>query len=265
MAITAVRWRDRPAVLWAALLSCAVVVLSLGPHLHVFGRILDRPPLPWSLVSELPVLTQALPSRLMVDVYLLAGFLLAHFLHGAVVNARGLVVRVPAAGLVVLSLLLLAPMATPWVTRRPAPAFFAGPAARRIPEGSVALVAPWARPADAAAMVWQAESGYRYRMPEGYAIRPGPGGEAAFAPPPSATGDALSAIELGRGPPARGDALRRSMACDLAGWRVRTVVVGPMRHQDQAVATMAWVIGRAPEPVDGVWVWWDVAPGCPGG
>jgi hypothetical protein len=83
-----------------------------------------------------------------------------------------------------------------------------------------------------------------------------------FGPPPSPTGAALTDIELGGGVPVHTGVLRRAMACDLARWSVRTVVVGPMDHEEEAMATMTWVVGRAPEWVDGVWVWWDVAPSC---
>jgi hypothetical protein len=260
LAATAVRWWGRPLVRWASLLAAAVVVLSFGPHLHLFGRVLDRAPLPWLLLGQTPVLSQALPSRLMEYFYLLAGVLLAHFVRCAVLGERRLALRVPAAVLVGLSLLLLAPMATPWVTRHTDAPFFTSAAVRRIPAGSVALVVPWAGPGDPNAMSWQAESGYRYRMPEGYALHPAPDGEVAFGPPRSATSDVLEGIELGDGVPAPTGELRRSMAADLARWHVRTVVVGPMPHQDQAVAAVSWVVGRPPERVDGVWVWWDVAP-----
>jgi hypothetical protein len=97
-------------------------------------------------------------------------------------------------------------------------------------------------------------------MPEGYALHPAPDGEVAFGPPRSATSAVLEGIELGEGIPPATDELRRSMAGDLARWHVRTVVVGPMPHEDQAVAAVSWVVGRAPERVEGVWVWWDVAP-----
>src|SRR5262249_62042910 len=121
---------------------------------------------------------------------------------------------------------------------------------------------PWAGPVDATAMNWQSAAGYRYRMPEGYAIIPGPGGSVAFDPPPSSTASVLRMIELGDAVPARTEALRRSMACEMVRWHVRTVVVGPMSHEDEAVAAMSWVVDRAPEFVQGVWVWWDVSPTC---
>lgn len=260
LAVTAARWWRRPVVRWAALLAVAVAVLSLGPHPHVLGRVIDGVALPWWLLDRTPVLAQALPARLMAYFFLAAGVLLAWFVRCAVLSERNLAARVPAAGLVCLSLVAVAPVATPWVTPHRDAAFFTSPSVRRIPAGSVALVAPWAGPGDPTAMSWQAEAGYRYRMPEGYALHPGPGDEVAFGPPASATSRVLEGIELGRGLPARTDELRASMAADLARWHVRTIVVGPMPHEDQAVAAVAWVVGRRPERVAGVWVWWDVAP-----
>jgi hypothetical protein len=256
LAITAVRWWSDPLVRWASSLAVVVVVLSFGPHLHVLGHVLEWAPLPWVLLGQAPVLTHALPARLMAYFFLLAGVLLALFVRRAGLAER----RPAAAALVGASLLLLAPIATPWVTRHADAPFFTSAAVERIPAGSVALVVPWAGPGDPNAMSWQAEAGYRYRMPEGYALYPAQDGEVAFGPPRSATSDLLEGIELGHGTPAPTDRLRRALAADLGGWRVATVVVGPMPHEDQAVAVLAWVLGRAPERVGGVWVWWDVAP-----
>jgi hypothetical protein len=258
LAATAVRWWGRPVVRWAAIFATAVVVLSLGPHPHVLGHVLDWLPLPWWLLDRTPVLAQALPSRLMAYFYLAAGILLAWFVRCAVLSGRRLAVRAPAAALVGLSLVALAPMAAAWVTPHTDAAFFSAPDVRRIPAGSVALVVPWAGPGDPAAMSWQAEAGYRYRMPEGYALHPGAGDEVAFGPPTSATSGLLEGIELGRGLPTPTAGLRASIAGDLARWHVRTIVVGPMPHEDQAVAAVTWVVGRPPERVAGVWVWWDV-------
>jgi len=258
LVVTAVAWWDRLLVRWAAILAAAVVVLSLGPHPHVLGRVVTQVPLPWALLGRAPVLAQALPSRLMQHFYLLAGLLLAYFVANAVLAGGRPAVRAATAAMAGLSLLVLAPMATPWVTPHVDAPFFSGAAGRRIPAGSVALVVPWAGPGDPNAMSWQAEAGYRYRMPEGYALYPAPDGEVAFGPQGSATSGALEDIELGKGPPAPTDDLRAAMAGDLARWRVRTVVVGPMPHEDEAVATLAWLLGRQPERVDGVWVWWDV-------
>lgn len=256
LAITALRWWREPVVRWASSLAAVVVVLSFGPHLHVLGHVLQWAPLPWLLLGRAPVLTHALPARLMAYFFLLAGVLLAVFVRRAVLAER----RPAAAALVAASLLLLAPMAAPWVTPHADAPFFSSAEVTRIPAGGVALVVPWAGPGDPSAMSWQAEAGYRYRMPEGYALHPAPDGEVAFGPPRSATSDALEGIELGHGMPARTDDLRRALAGDLARWRVGTVVVGPMPHEEQAVELLAWVLGRGPERVGGAWVWWDVAP-----
>jgi len=260
--VTTWRWRSQPLVLWASISAFAVVILSLGPHLHLFGRVFEQLPLPWWPLDRTPILAQALPSRLGMHLYLLAGLLLAHFVRGAVFARERFVVRAPAATLVCLSLLLLAPVATPWVSQRTDPLFFTSREVQRIPPGSVALVVPWAGPADPSAMNWQSAAGYRYRMPEGYAIIPGPGNSVAFDPPPSSTAHMLRAAELGEAIPAQTDTLKRSMACDLARWQVRTVVVGPMTHADEAVAALSWVLNRTPDYVLDVWVWWDVSPTC---
>lgn len=262
LTVTVWRWRDRLPVQWASMVMGAVVILSLGPHLHLFGRVFQQPPLPWWLVGQIPILAQALPSRVMMHFYLFAGVLLAHFVQGTVITGHGFLVRVPSAVLAILSLLLLAPLATPWVSPRADPPFFSSREVARIPPGTVTLVAPWAGPLDASAMNWQSAAGYRYRMPEGYAIVPGPGGTVAFDPPSSSTFRVLRMIELSNTVPARSETLRRSVECDLANWQVRTVVVGPMNHEDEAVATISWVVGRAPEYVEGVWVWWHVSPNC---
>src|SRR5215471_4541881 len=57
----------------------------IAPHLHLFGRVFQQPLLPWWLIGQIPVLAQALPSRLMMHFYLFAGVLLAQFVHGAVI------------------------------------------------------------------------------------------------------------------------------------------------------------------------------------
>src|SRR6266851_1065298 len=57
-------WR-RPAIRWIGLTTLIVVVLSLGPHLHVNGNVTPVW-LPWAAVAQLPLMGSALPARLMV-------------------------------------------------------------------------------------------------------------------------------------------------------------------------------------------------------
>ncbi len=169
-----------------------------------------------------------------------------------------------AAGLAALlvAFVPLVPRQPYWTVRTPAPAFFAsGGQVGRVPEGSVALVAPVANFGDADAMLWQATSGMRFRMPEAYAILPASNGGVLFAPPPTPTTQALMDAGQGATPGIGSDAARRSIRADLAALGVQTVIVGPMANEDRAVALLTWAIGRPPERVEGVFVWWNVQGG----
>lgn len=211
-ALVAATWwlrRDRIAV-WAAALALVLAVLALGPHLYVAGRRLPVV-LPWRLVTPIPVVNDVLPNRLMLFVYLLAGILLAMAADRARAARRGVLV---GAGIAI-ALLPLWPTAAFPATPANTPAYFAGGVQRDLPSGAVALVTPYSQPD---AMLWQAQSGLWFRMPEGYARVPGCGGLDTDFTPPGATSRALA----GAGP-ADVAAIRQ----ELAYWRVAEVIVGP--------------------------------------
>ncbi|HXM59071.1 MAG TPA: hypothetical protein VOB72_26965 [Candidatus Dormibacteraeota bacterium] len=281
LVFTVVRWWRNGWVRLAALAGAVIAILSLGITLHVGGVV--HPWLPvfalgllflllprsaparvlvvltfalWLALWRLPLLDSLLPSRLMLLGYLLVGLLVAVFVDGLV----GLGWPRVAAGAAAL-LVALAPL----VPRLPytsseyrTPAFFApGGAVSRVPPGSVALVAPVTTYADVDAMYWQAASGMRYRMPEGYLFIPESVHE--LFTPTSPTANALWDVQYGRARSPLGDeAARRAMRADLAAWGVRTVIVGPMPNREDTVALLTWVLGRPPEETGGVSVWWDV-------
>jgi hypothetical protein len=138
----------------------------------------------------------------------------------------------------------------------PVPAFFSGSGVASLPEGSVALVAPFAHdgPSDAT-MLWQAEAQMRFRMPEGYFIGVRPNGVRADGPRPSATGNAMIDIQRGRGAPAMTPELRRRLLEELAGWRVRTVLVGPMPHREGMIRFVSSLLNGPPRQMGGVLIW----------
>jgi hypothetical protein len=227
----------------------------------------------WAGLTLLPVLNQALPDRLMLYAFLFAGLLFALFIDALParifpppltgegqgggfslprVRWRAGVWGWTTVVLVIVSLIPRLPYPVASVT---VPAFFASAAAQRIPEGSVALIAPYSRQWRAEAMVWQAASGMRFRMPEGDAIVPGP----SLSPPASALGSLLVKLEEGSatGPPP--EAMRPALMADLRYWDVRTVIVGPMDGRETVAALFTWLLGRPAETVGGVEVWWDVS------
>ena len=255
-------------VRWAAIFAALIAILSLGPHLHVAGQIHFHIPLPWLALQKLPLFDNVLPSRLMLFFYLLAGLALAVFIAWMRQSTSG---GKRGAGwtAVATSLVVLLP-AVPWpATPNPVPAFFTDAAVKRIPQGSVALVAPFSTaagfqlgPGQGSAtypMLWQLASGMRYRMPEGSLIVPDVYGRPSGGrPPQSTTQTAMIAIQQGNQVPDMTSDLVAAISADLARWRVQTVVVGPMYNQQAMIVFFTELLGHRPEQVDGVFVWWDV-------
>jgi len=258
-------------VRWAAISAALIAILSLGPHLHAAGRIHFHIPLPWLPVQKLPLFDNVLPSRLMLFFYLLAGLALAFFIAWMRQSTRAWR-RGAGWTAVALSLVVLLP-ALPWpATPNPVPSFFTGGAVKRIPRGSVALVAPFSTapgfqlgPGQDAAtnpMLWQVAAGMRFRMPEGALNVPDVNGNPSGGrPPQSATQTAMIAIQRGNQIPDMTPDLVAAISADLARWKVQTVVVGPMYNQQAMLVFFTELLGRRPEQIDGVFVWWDVSVG----
>lgn len=266
----AVRHWRRLEVRFAVLGAVLIAILSMGITIHVAGKnspipvfviglvfLLLRRYLPgwlmlfltffgWLALSRLPVLNNALPSRLMLHFFLLVGLLVAVWLDDmrAWQSSRRRLGWLALAASLILVLPALPYPSTPVVV----PAFFAGGAAFRIPAGSVALVIPYSTRNDARAMVWQVNAGMRFRMPEGY---------AQSNPPPSATQVRTLLVAEGLAGTLT-DATRQQILSELKSWHVQTVVVGPMANEQQEVDLFTSLFGQAPEAVDGVYVWWGV-------
>jgi hypothetical protein len=162
------QWR-RPAIRFLAAGLVVVMVASLGPRLHVAG--VSTIPLPWRAVGVLPFVRYALPARFMLYAFLILAILTAVWL------------AVPGKGPpwakwapVALAAVLLFPNlgGNFWRRTVDTPAFFTTGAYRSAlrPEENV-LVIPFGDRGDS--MMWQAQSGFYFRMPEGY---------LAVVPPP---------------------------------------------------------------------------------
>jgi hypothetical protein len=196
---------------------------------------------------------------------LLAGLLIA-FLVARLPAGR---LRLAGAGTIVLAFVPLLPLYPFPAPSNPVPTFFKSSEVQRIPEGSVALVAPFSgdpgmSQSDAAitestyAMLWQLSSGMRFRMPEGYVRIPGPGHEVINGPLPSPTQTAMLRIQEGDRAPELTPEVRAGTTADFARWKVRTVIVGPMDNQAEMVRFFTEFLGREPEMNRGVFVWWNV-------
>jgi len=230
----------------------------------------------WLGLIRAPLLDNILPVRMMLFVFLAAGVLLAVLIDELL---RTPTLPSPASGggkswlssprrggklwplaggvLVVAALALLLPSWPYPAATPPLPEFFRSAMVNEVPEGSVALVAPFsgATAHGAAPMYWQAASGMRFRMPEGYIFVPGPSPD----PPPSATQRLMRAVEKdGDLTTSFTDTVQHEMLGELESWKVQTIIVGPMPHQDRMIEVFRTLLGREPSYQGGVYVWWQV-------
>jgi hypothetical protein len=252
LALVARCWR-RPVVRVGAVMLLLAAVLSMGPYLQAGGRA-TTVDLPWAPFHDLPVIANLIPSRLAMYTALFAGLLLAVFLD-AVWRGGGWR-RLAAVGVAVAAMAPLLPATPVPAAKVDTPPFFSA-GVRRLPEGSVALVLPFANRQAAKAMTWQAEAGMRFRMPGGYVIAPAPDGRPRFDARPNTATRTFGAIQRGLPAPELTGGRRRALAANLAGWGVDVVVVGPMEHQATMLRFLTDLLGRRPTPVDGVYLWRD--------
>jgi hypothetical protein len=272
-------YRKDRSVRLTGLLGAFVALLAMGPLINLGGRTtpipvgllaLALPPLTrdvrparlvlyvflaiWIAMTVVPIINDILPSRLTLFVFLFGGLLLALILDATLKSRRPRRIAIVAVmtGLAVLVLVPRQPFPT---TGTSSPSFFTTDAVRQIPEGSIALVAPFAYDWRLATpMLWQVQSGMRFRMPEGFAWIPGP----SYTPTPSALGDVMTAVARGTIVPQITDDRRRAMLTDLERWHVGTILVGPMDRQDQMIGVFSDLLGRPPAFESGVYVWWQV-------
>jgi hypothetical protein len=244
------RW-GRPAVRWAALMTAGIALLSLGPQLHVAGRV-TTVPLPWAVIGRLPLMESVLPGRLMLFAFLGIGIVLADVVDAAARASRRRTVL--ATGALVVALIPLFPRLPYVSTDARAPAFFEpGGGVAQVSPGSVVLVTPFSNSHSSDAMYWQATAGYGFRMPEGEVFVPGP----TLGPSPSFLQTTLQGLDHGRAAWTAAEDRARALH-ELSAAGVTTIVAGPSPGQDRIVEYLTSLLGRPPVRTQGVDVWWDV-------
>ena len=257
LVFTAVYWWRTRTVRMAALLLLVPLVLSMGTRLQIGGRRTGIP-LPWAAIDSLPLLENAGANRFMLLATLFAGLLLALFADRAQDWATA--PKLVALAMIVAAFLAIVPRVPRGGVQVQVPTFFTGRDVQRIPVGSVALLAPYPSPRNAAPMFWQAMAGLRFRMPGGYFVGPDPSGKPRYGSNSRRLSGVMAKIRSGWRAPKLGPELRAELAGDLVYWQVSTVVIGPMERQARMVSFFTALLGRRPSQVGGVWVWWDVRP-----
>ncbi|WP_131811251.1 hypothetical protein [Mycobacterium kubicae] len=248
------QWNDL-RVRVASVTGAVLLVLSLGPWLHIGNKAVHIP-LPWLPFTKLPLLKHLLPGRFTLFVWLAVAVIVAIVIG----QATRLALR-PAAqrlAVVVAALVLILPAP---LHRQPSytPAFFRTWAAHNIGSDETVLVAPYfITGAQAAPMLWAAETDYGLRMPEAYAYMPQPDGRTISGPPLTRLAMIMLAIQDDETPIlARGET-RAQVTANLRDADVRHVIVGPMQGWPAMLAFFTDLFGREPERVDEIAIWRNV-------
>lgn len=202
-------WRDRSCrlMLWMFGAAC---ILAMGPLLEILGyRLL---PLPGAALSALPLISKALPGRLMLYAYLVLAVIVTMWL--AEEDGRNTLRW--ALGLAIVPFMLPNLSASYWATPAEIPAFFASGLYRQnLSPGETVMVLPYGYLGEG--MLWQATTDMYYRMAGGY----------LSAAPPVPREDRSWPIVAGlfkdSGVPEAGDQLKAYMASH----NVSAVIVGP--------------------------------------
>ncbi len=153
--------RGRPLARLIGLVTAFSVLLALGSHLHVAGH--QTVALPYNWMRNLPIADNVLPVRIFLFTTLAVAIGVADWLAQ---RRAGAAVRWLVIGLG--ALLLLPNIIRPLYGVAPRdPSFFRTSLHRRyLDSGATVLALPFG--ANDVSMLWQAEAGFSFYMPEGY-------------------------------------------------------------------------------------------------
>ena len=261
----AARWQDR-RVRVATVVGLLLLVLSLGPELHVAGQAWNVP-MPWLPFGGLPLIEHALPGRLTLFMWLaVAGLVAMAIDHAAALDVRSAGLRLTA---IAFGLVFVLPTPATSSTAE-VPPFFRSWTDEGIADDAVILFAPWfTNGAGADPMLWAAFAQARPRMYEGYVYVPDADGRPRYGPAPGRLARLMIEVQDHGTLPNLGAEDRAAAAQELTDAGVSVVIVGPMQHREEMVALFTDLLGGPPARADGVDLWRNVegslaGPGEPG-
>jgi hypothetical protein len=248
-------WR-RPAVLAATMTGAAAAAFALGPTVAVDGTPTPHTG-PYQLISGLPVIDGALPTRFALILIPVIAFVLATGVDRALRDGQP-TTRLVVPLVVALGLLPLVPRPLPTTGRPAVPRFFTGGDWQRcVRPGGTLVPVPLPSPSNPDKMRWAAAAGARFAVPEGFFIGPyADHGRASLGIYSRPTSGLLNKVEETGAVPEVGATERDQARKDVAYWHASCLVLA---DRDQAnrgplAATMTALFGIGTH-VDDVTVW----------
>jgi hypothetical protein len=265
-------------MLWRSVVARAVaitafvlLIMSMGPTLQIAKRDTGIP-LPFGLVSHVPIIDLVSVTRFAMATATLVGVLLALAADRIAgwADPRRKTEMKPRwsdrrrvafwVGLTV-ALVPVIPKPLPVVAADPLPPFIAaGMWHAYVPTGRTLVTVPLPEVTTGrTGMRWAALTKLAYESPRGYFMGPAnpPGNvTGSWNAPPRFTSDLLWRVREYGQVPVVSDADRMAFAADLKFWRAGVVVLVPdSRNGPQLAATLTALFGRAPQLVGGVQLW----------
>ena len=251
------RRRQDPLAFTAAVVLLLCLGLALGASPHAGGRAVGGAG-PWTLIAQIPLLRDSIPSRLGILADAAAAVLLACAAHRLLARHRlgpggGRGGAAPAALLMVV-LLPLIPAAPVAVNPAHPPQFFSSPMVATIPPGTIALVLPAGAAGGAVSLLWQVQARFRYRMAWSYVLQAGPHHTVATGPAPSPLVTVVQRLEAG-GRARLNPGERRRLRRQLAHGRIGAVILGPLPHRGRLLRFWSELLGPPALRRGGVALW----------
>ena len=155
------RFWPTPAGKFLTILFLAIIVVAIGPTLHIGGAAGFA--MPWAIFQQLPLIENILPVRFMMYAFLVIAIMAAMWLASS--PARTLT-KCAAAAAILISI-APNPHASFWVSPLDLPAFFADRTyATELAPGDIIFPLPWGQKGNS--MYWQLASDMYFRMAGGW-------------------------------------------------------------------------------------------------
>jgi hypothetical protein len=239
--------------------SCAIVAivlaaLSLGGRINYNGRETAIWG-PWSLLGDLALFRQVVPTRIAIAVAPVLAVMLALAFNRVLTVTAGrpfAPMRLLWIGLMVASLVPIFPMPLEVRDRPPVPGFITDGTWRRYVDDRHSLVTvPSASVGNLEGMRWAAIARVGYPIPGGYYLAPD-GGFGAHPRPTTGLLDSVAAT--GSVPTITGQQIRDANT-DLRYWNAAAVVIVPGSQTEAVKRAITDLLDFQPSFVDGVWLW----------